>query len=109
MVLMPRPPARKRDRALAERLRDMRHKWQETQRQFTRHFKVSFNTYCGWERAGVPPGPTSLMVKLALVRLNTLHYEHYRRQRDPAKERAREHRKERYLARHKKVSKDLGA
>jgi hypothetical protein len=112
MALPQRPPTRKRDRALAERLRDMRHKWKETQRQFYRHFSVAFKTYCGWERSGVPRGPTSLMVKLVLVRLNTLHYEHYRRPRDPAKEREREHRKERYLARHKgaadKKQEDVG-
>jgi DNA-binding transcriptional regulator YiaG len=62
-----------RDRALAERLRAMRQRWGETQDQFSRHFPVGRQTYCGWERFGVPPGPTALMVKLVLVRLGKLH------------------------------------
>jgi DNA-binding XRE family transcriptional regulator len=80
----------KRDRVLAERLRDMRHRYGETQNQFARHFPVARQTYCGWERSGVPPGPTAMMVRLALTKLA---------------EHTTQRRKDRHAAR-KKVSKN---
>jgi DNA-binding transcriptional regulator YiaG len=74
-----------RDRALAERLRAMRQRWGETQLTFSRHFPVGRQTYCGWERFGVPPGPTALMVKMVLAKLGEILH-----QRRPGKNGKRE-------------------
>jgi DNA-binding transcriptional regulator YiaG len=75
-----------RDRALGERLRAMRLRWQETQDQFARHFPVGRQAYISWERFGVPPGSSAYVVRIILVRLGKLHRD--RAQRKPTKQAA---------------------
>ena len=86
---------RPRDFPLAERLRAMRHRWKETQRDFARHFPVTRNTYCNWERSGVPPGPTAMMVKMILKKLGKIHLDRNREWDTPQEHKRR---RERYLA-----------
>ena|SRR6516225_5040858 len=67
---------------LAGRLLDLRYRLGETQEQFRWHFRISRQTYRHWERNGPPQGPSTLLVRLMIRKLD-------RRARDRERWRAR--------------------
>jgi hypothetical protein len=63
-------PAIGRPKTLSDRLCETRLHLGETQAEFAWHFGISVGTYARWEKRGPPAGPSTLLVRLMIRRLD---------------------------------------
>jgi len=69
-VLVQGPPINGHPKTLADRLAESRLRLGETQQEFCWHFGIGVGTYARWEKRGPPAGPSTLLVRLMIRRLN---------------------------------------